>query len=107
MNVINVIRLTALVVTLLMLSAITFLAVAFLAMTQRNQADVGGTLDLTTARAMGGSAVARAQAEIIARMLAHTNVEPLDYDYMVSRSYISPYGFVTSGKGFSDPTNVN
>ena len=97
----------ALVVTLLMLSVITFLAVSFLVMTQRNQADVGGTLDLTTARAMGSTAGARAQAEIIARMLAHTNVEPLDYDYMVSRDYISPNGFITTGTLYSDPGNVN
>jgi hypothetical protein len=99
----------ALVVTLLMLSVITFLTVAFLVMTERNQADVGATVDLTTARTLGSAAAARAQGEIIARMMAHTNpypIEALDYDYMVSRNYINTNGF-NSAERTNDPNNVN
>jgi hypothetical protein len=95
----------ALVVTLLMLSVITFLAVAFLAMTERNRADVSGMLDVTTAQAMAAAAVGRAQGEILAQMLTHN--DPLYYDYMVSRNYINPNGFNNSEKGVYDPNNVN
>jgi hypothetical protein len=93
----------ALVVTLLMLSVITFLTVAFLAMTRRNQADVSGTQDLAMARAMGDAAASRAQGEILAQMLAHGDA--LYYDYMVSRAFINPNGFTASHT--YDPNNVN
>jgi Tfp pilus assembly protein PilX len=92
----------ALVITLLMLSVITFLAIAFLAMSRRDRAAVTVTLDSATAQNMSDAAFNRAQAEIIAQMMAHGDA--LSYDYMVSRNYISPYGF---NKNSTDTTNVN
>ena len=92
----------ALVITLLMLSAITFLAVAFLAMSQRDRAAVTATLDVDSARNMSDAALNRAQAEIVAQMLARGDV--LSYDYMVSRNYISPFGYKNKD---TDVTNVN
>jgi hypothetical protein len=92
----------ALVITLLMLSVITFLAVAFLAMSRRDRAQVTATLDSDSSRNMSDTAFNRAQAEIIAQMLAHGDA--LSYDYMASHNYISPYGF---NKNSRDTTNVN
>jgi hypothetical protein len=92
----------ALVVTLLMLSVITFLAVAFLAMTRRDRAATTASVDANGARSMSDAAFARAQVEIIARMMAQTDW--LSYDYMVSRNYITPSGFVP---GNPSTTNVN
>ncbi|HUD46249.1 MAG TPA: hypothetical protein VMR33_05445 [Candidatus Baltobacteraceae bacterium] len=92
----------ALVITLLMLSAITFLAVAFLAMSRRDRAAVTATMDVDAARNMSDAAFNRAQAEIIAQMLAHGDA--LSYDYMVSRNYINPVGFVNKDNSI---TNVN
>jgi hypothetical protein len=92
----------ALVVTLLMLSVITFLAVAFLAMSRRDRAAVTATMDVDGARNMSEAALNRAQAEIIAQMMARGDA--LSYDYMVTHNYISPAGFVNKNAYF---TNVN
>lgn len=93
----------ALVITLLMLSVITFLAVAFLAMTRRDRAATNASVDVNSARSMSDAALSRAQAEIIARMMSQTDC--LAYDYTVSRNYINPSGFA-GGIGYSS-TNVN
>ncbi len=78
----------ALVITLLMLSVITFLAIAFLAMTKRDRSAVTATLDVDTAKNMSDAALARAQTEIIAQMMAQTDI--LSYDYTASHNYITP-----------------
>jgi len=101
----NTKRAIALVITLLMLSVITFLAVAFLVMTRRDTSAKLATLDVSTAQAMSEAALARAQAEIIARMTAQTDV--LAYDFMVSSNYISPGGYTNMGKGVVDTNDVN
>jgi hypothetical protein len=92
----------ALVITLLMLSVITFLAVAFLAMTRRDRAAAISSVDANGARTMSEAALARAQAEVMARMMAQTDW--LSYDYMVSQNYINPSGFRPK---VTDTTNVN
>jgi hypothetical protein len=94
----------ALVITLLMLSVITFLTIAFLALSQRNQSAVSATLDQANARAASEAALARAQTEIVAQMLAHGDA--LYYDYMVSRNYVSPSNFDVNENAY-DPNNVN
>ena len=95
----------ALVITLLMLSVITFLAIAFLAMSRSNRAAVSASLDVATARAMSEAAQGRAQTEIMAQMLARGDV--LAYDYMVSRNYINVNGFTSGDALKPDPNNVN
>lgn len=92
----------ALVITLLMLSVITFLTVAFLAMTRRDRAAATATVNVNSARAMSDAALARAQAEIISRMMAQTDW--LSYDYSVSRNYLRQNGFILGSSGV---TNVN
>lgn len=94
----------ALVITLLMLSVITFLAIAFLAMTSRDKAAVSATQDMENAKAMSDAALARAQTEIIAQMMSVTDV--LSYDYRASHNYISPSGFFNNGVVYPY-TNVN
>ena len=81
----------ALIITLLMLAAITFLAIAFLAMTRRDRAAATAGVDLNVSKEMSDAAFARAQAEIIARMMAQNDL--LSYDYMASHNFINPNGF--------------
>ena len=81
----------ALIITLLMLAAITFLAIAFLAMTRRDRAAATAGVDLNVSKEMSDAAFSRAQAEIIARMMAQNDL--LSYDYMASHNFINPNGF--------------
>ncbi len=93
----------ALVITLLLLSVITFLAVAFLAMSRQNKSAVSASLDIAGARAASDAALARAQVETIASMLAHGDA--LYYDWKVSQNYLSP-AYTNMEKNY-DPYNVN
>jgi len=103
----------ALVVTLLMLSVITFMAIAFLAVSRRERASVANSLNQVDAQAMADAALARAQADMAAFLMAHngqaggakvyTN-DLLNYDMMMSHNFINPIGFTP---GIADPTNVN
>ena len=95
----------ALVITLLMLSVITFMAIAFLAVSRRERASVTGTLNQADAQAMADAALARAQADLAAFLMAHnTNAafgagranDLLNYDMMMSHNFINPYGFDNS-----------
>ncbi len=94
----------ALVITLLMLSVITFLAVAFLAMTRRDTSAKTATLDVSTAQSMSETALARAEAEIMARMMAQTDI--LAFDYMASQDFINPAGYAP-GLASNNYNNVN
>ncbi|MGD1083799.1 MAG: hypothetical protein ABSA47_03500 [Verrucomicrobiota bacterium] len=78
----------ALVITLLMLSVITFLAVAFLVLTRSQRTSVTATLDKVTAQTMSEAALERAKAEILARMEALNSVYA--YDFMVSTNQDIP-----------------
>src|ERR1043166_7026100 len=81
----------ALVITLILLSIITILAVGFLAMSRRSRGSVSVTQNQTDAKMMADTALARAQSEITAQMMAHSNL--LSYDYFVSQNYINTNGF--------------
>lgn len=81
----------ALVITLILLSVITFLAVAFLALSRREKGAVANTTDQTTARLAADTALERAQAQLMANLLGRTN--RCAYDLMVSTNYINPLGF--------------
>lgn len=96
----------ALVITLVMLSVVTLMAVTFLAISRRERASVAVANDQNTARLMADTALARAQADVVARVMAHGSL--LDYDLMVSTNLWSPYGFNTA-QPLADfnSTNVN
>jgi hypothetical protein len=92
----------ALVVTLIMLSVVTFMAVTFLALSRRERASITGTQDQSTANLMADAAMARAQAEAVSRIMAHTNMG--SYEFMVSTNYINPAGFIANNN--FNPANV-
>ena len=92
----------ALVVTLLLLSVITFLAVAFLALSRRDRQSVAISIIQTESKYLAETAAARAQAEIFGFVAAKGNLgsAPL----MVSRTYQNQAGF---DPGVSSFDNVN
>jgi hypothetical protein len=93
----------ALVITLLLLSVITFLAIAFLAMSRQNKSAVSASLDIATARAASDAALARGFVETIASMQVHGDA--LYYDYLVSRNFQS--ASYTNAEKYYDANNVN
>ena len=98
----------ALVSTLIMLSVVVLMAVAFLAVSRRERASVTVTQSQTVAKLMADSALARAQAEAISRMLAPTNLDLFNYDLMVSTNYINGRGFLPQTAGSApNPINVS
>src|SRR5881394_2951318 len=81
----------ALVITLIMLSVITFMAVAFLVLSQRERNAVTTTTDQTVARFSADTALERAKVELIAPMLGLTNDQV--YDLIVSTNFLNPHGY--------------
>ena len=92
----------ALVITLLMLSVVTVVAVAFLALSRRERSSVTGTISQRDARFASDSGLERAKAQITAAIQGSANM--LAVDYSVSRSFINPLGFQP---GVSSFTNVS
>src|SRR5258708_17873562 len=82
----------ALVITLIMLSVITVIAVAFLAISRRERATVTQKANSVDAELAANSARERAIAQILASIAATTNM--LAGDLAVSRNFINPNGFV-------------
>ncbi len=95
----------ALVITLIMLSVVTFMAIAFLALSRRERGSVNVTADQTTASLMADAALARAQAEIVGRLVANSNQS--SYELMVSTNFYNPAGFASSRTWAFNPYNVN
>ncbi|TAK92775.1 MAG: hypothetical protein EPO07_19095, partial [Verrucomicrobia bacterium] len=96
----------ALIVTLIMLSVITFLAVTFLAVSSRERGAVATAKDQTTAKLASDTATERAKAQIIAGMLATSNY--YNFGALVSTNYINWDGFDPAPPAVSDfRTNVN
>src|SRR5579862_5642194 len=77
----------ALVITLIMLSVITFLAVAFLVLTQRENASATVAMDQKTSHMAAESGFQRACAELLADGMATTNFQ--NFSLKVSTNYIN------------------
>ena len=92
----------ALVITLILLSVITFLAITFLILSRREHGSVATTTDQQTAKFAADAALADAEARLIAPMLAFTNDQA--YGLTVSTNYVNWAGFAP---GVANPTNVN
>ena len=92
----------ALVITLILLSVTLFMAIAFLAISRRERGSVTTATDTATARLAADSALANAQAQIIANIFATTN--PYNSSLLVSTNYINVNGFLT---GIANATNVS
>lgn len=96
----------ALVITLIMLAVTLVMAVTFLAISSRERGSVTTSTDANHARQAADAALANAQAQIVASILASTN--PYNFGMFVSTNYQNPNGFLTSaGVGIVSPTNVS
>ncbi len=93
----------ALIITLILLAVVTVMAVAFLASSRRERGAVTTTTDTANARLAADAALAQAEAQVMANVLATTN--PYNFGLVVSTNYINS-GFDSTVVGF-DPTNVN
>jgi hypothetical protein len=85
-----------------LLAVVTFMALTFLAVSRRERGAVTTTTDTASAKLAADDALASAEAQIVANVLATTN--PYNFDLLVSTNYINPVGFQT---GVSSFTNVN
>ncbi len=97
----------ALVVTLIMLAAITFMAVTFLVVSRREGATVDTIEQQSNAKFAAEAGFESAKAQILARMIASGN--GLKNDMLVSTNYISLFGFTNTGSAaaISSPLNVS
>src|SRR5208282_4090462 len=94
----------ALIITVILLAVVTFMALTFLALSRRERGAVTTTTDTASARLAADDALASAEAQIVANILATTN--PYNFGLLVSTNYINPLGFDPTVSGYS-PTNVN
>ncbi len=92
----------ALVITLVLLSVITFMAVTFLVVSRSQHGSVATETDQAIARLAADNARERAIAQLLAPIMVWTN--EFNYGLLVSTNYINPAGFAS---GVSGPLNVN
>ena len=95
-------RAVALVTTLIMLSVVTIMAVAFLALSRRERASVNAAGDLETSKQMAAIALERVKAETASRIFVKTNLA--GYEYLVSTNFQNPRRFTA---GDNSLVNVN
>src|SRR5580704_17412290 len=77
----------ALVITLILLSVITFMAVTFLVVSRKEAAQVGTLTQQSNAKFASEAGLEEAKAQIIAQMLATGN--GLNFGLLVSTNFIS------------------
>ena len=95
----------ALVITLIMLSIITFMAVTFLVLSQRERSSVNTATDQKTARNASDAGFARVSAELLTHIMLNTNFQ--DFNLLASTNYINLRGLQQGYPQNLDPTNVN
>ncbi|HKW29732.1 MAG TPA: hypothetical protein VJT54_10380, partial [Verrucomicrobiae bacterium] len=95
----------ALVITLILLAVVTFMALTFLAISRRERGAVTTSTDSASARLAADDALASAEGQIVANLLANNN--PYNFSLLVSTNYINPNGFQNAGPGYASYTNVN
>lgn len=93
-----------LVITLIMLSVVTLMAIVFLGVSRRERATVTVTTDHNTAKFSAEAGMARAQSEVVGRVLSSSN--RFDFDYAVSTNFFNPDGYDNANFNF-DPSNVS
>jgi len=81
----------ALIITLILLSIITFMAITFLVLSQRERGSVSTTTDQMRAKGAADSAIERVKIELLAPMVLYRN--PQLYDFLVSTNFINVAGF--------------
>ncbi len=96
----------ALIITLILLSIITFMAVTFLVVSRHASEQVTTVTQQAVAKEAADAAVQQAEARIVATMLGKG--EGFDFGLMVSTNYQSPYYNTKVGRGAGvNITNVN
>ena len=95
----------ALVITLIMLSIITFMAVTFLVLSQRERSSVNTATDQKMARDASDAGFARVSAELLTHIMLHTNLQ--DFNLLASTNYINLNGLLGGVTGNLNPANVN
>jgi hypothetical protein len=95
----------ALVITLILLSIITFMAITLLVVTRSEKNSVSTTAEQNTAALMNDAAIENFKMLFIAPTLAFTN--PFNFDFVVSTNYVNPVGFIAAGLARTSFTNVN
>lgn len=93
----------ALIVTIIMISVITFLTVAFLALSGREKGSVKTATNQATARLAADQALERAKVEMLAGIMATRNFAA--FDLSIATNYINYDGFDPSA--VDGRTNVN
>ncbi len=103
----------ALIITLILLSVTLIMAVAFLAISNRERASVTTTTDSANSRLAADAGLSSAEAQIVANAIAGgfnaagTPVaNPYNFGLLVSTNFINQHGFNPKDTT-SDPTNVN
>jgi hypothetical protein len=92
----------ALVITLVLLSVITFMTVTFLVVSRSQHGSVSTETDQAISRLAADTARERAIAQLLAPIMAWTN--EFNYGLLVSTNYVNPAGFAN---GISGPLNVS
>ena len=92
----------ALVITLILLSVITFMAIAFLVISRGEKSSVTTMTDQNIANQGANAGLERFLAQVTAQMTVVTN--EFNYDLMVPTNFVNPIGFIP---GLVSPTNVN
>src|SRR5262249_26949760 len=92
----------ALVITLILLSVITFMAVTFLVVSRSEHNSVATDTDQTASRLASEGAQERAITELNGRVMASSN--PFNFGLGVSTNFINGLGFTP---GSASSTNVN
>jgi hypothetical protein len=95
----------ALVITLILLSVITFMAVAFLALTRRDREGVINRSHQNDSTFAANAALEHVKAKMVSEMIIHTN--GFNFGMLVSTNWINTNGFFESGLAFASLTNVN
>jgi hypothetical protein len=95
----------ALVITLVLLSVITFMAVTFLVVSSAQRGSVTTETEQAQARLAADQARERAIVQLIAPILAWTN--EFNYGLIVSTNYVNKAGFDPAAPGPVNPMNVN
>jgi hypothetical protein len=78
----------ALIITLILLAVVTFMALTFLAVSRRERGAVTTATDTATAQLAADDALAGAEAQVVANVLATTN--PYNFGLLVSTNYLPP-----------------
>ena len=99
----------ALVITLILLSVTLMMAVAYLMLSRRLRNAGSLARDTTTAQLAAESALAAAQGQMMANILATTNLAAYQYGLLVSTNFINRAGFLSQPgtPAYTSPTNVN